>query len=243
MDDIPQKQPRLPLEIKLILADTNPGALDAWRSQYGPKYTEPREIEPDAENGSGPQGPVIQEPRVEIRDGDFLDVDADAIIVPGNSFGFLDGGLELRVCERHGLELQDRLRDRIRTDFAAELLVGQAVIEDLGPSHPVVIYAPIWRTPQDIGSTVNVFLASKGAFQALSDAERPDLKRIAAPPMGIDAPGRMHPHVSARQFRYGYEIAIKKRGRGGKNLTQLVRRERKMKSVPSVAAQEAVPEE
>ena len=31
-----------------------------------------------------------------------------------------------------------------------------------------------------------------------------------------------------------------KRGRGGKNLTQLVRRERKMKSVP---AREAMPEE
>jgi hypothetical protein len=61
--------------------------------------------------------------------------------------------------------------------------------------------------------------------------------------MGLGVPGRMHPSVSARQLRYAYEIAIKTRSRGGKNLTQLVRRERKMRSIPDPAVREAAPEE
>lgn len=228
--DIPQKQPRLPLEIKLVLADTNPDALESWRHQFAPKFTEI----PDGER------PSFEVPRVEIHNCDFLDVDADALIVPGNSFGFLDGGVELRVSERLGMELQDRLRSRIRADFSGELLIGQALIEDLSPSEPTIIYTPIWRTPQDIETTVNVFLAAKGAFQALSDSNRPTLKRIAAPAMGIGVPGHMNPFISARQFRYAYEIAIKKRSRGGKNLTRLIRREKKMKTAPSMEIEDAV---
>ena len=107
--DIPQKQPRLPLEIKLVLADTNPDALEAWRHQFAPKFTE----SPPAESPDG-ESPALEMPSVEIHDCDFLDVDADALIVPGNSFGFLDGGVELRVSERLGMEPQDRLRGRIR---------------------------------------------------------------------------------------------------------------------------------
>ena len=236
--DIPQKQPRLPLEIELILADTNPEALEAWRHQFAPRFTEIPPVEsPDAES------PASEIPSVEICDCDFLEVDADALIVPGNSFGFLDSGVELRVSERLGMELQDRLRNRIRAEFSAELLVGQALIVDLSPSEPAIIYVPIWRTPQDIETTVNVFLAAKGAFQALSDSNRPTLKRIAVPAMGIGVPGRMDPFISARQFRYAYEIAIKKRSRGGKNLTRLIRRERKMKTVPGTAAPDDVSDE
>ncbi len=235
--DIPQKQPRLPLEIKLVLADTNPDALEAWRHQFAPKFTESPPVE--GSNGERPDG---NNPSVEIHDGDFLEVDADALIVPGNSFGFLDGGVELRVSERLGMELQDRLRGRIRADFSGELLVGQALIEDLIPSEPAIIYTPIWRTPQDIETTVNVFLAAKSAFQALADTNS-TLKRIAAPAMGIGVPGHMDPFISARQFRYAYEIAIKRRSRGGKNLTRLIRRERKMKTAPNTATEEAVSDE
>ncbi len=240
--EIPQKQPRLPLEIKLVLADTNPDALEAWRHQFAPKFTEsPPAESSDVESPDG-ESPALELPSVEIHDCDFLDVDADALIVPGNSFGFLDGGVELRVSERLGMELQDRLRGRIRADFSGELLVGQALIEDLIPSEPAIIYTPLWRTPQDIETTVNVFLAAKSAFQALADTNS-TLKRIAAPAMGIGVPGHMDPFISARQFRYAYEIAIKRRSRGGKNLTRLIRRERKMKTAPNTATEEAVSDE
>lgn len=200
----------MPLEIELLLCDTNPAALEAWRQQFA------------------------ERPGVEVHDCDFLDASADALIVPGNSFGFLDGGAGLRVGDRMGLELQDRLRARIRGEFCGELLVGQALIEDLTPSDPAIVYAPIWRTPQDISATVNVFLALKGAFQAIQAARRPALKRVAVPAVGLEK-GCMHPYVSARQIRYAWEIARKERSRGGKNMTQLVKRERKMKAIPAAA--------
>ena len=113
----------------------------------------------------------------------------------------------------------------------------------MSSSEPAIIYTPVWRTPQDIETTVNVFLAAKGAFQALSDLSRPTLKRIAVPAMAVGEPGRMDPFISARQFRYAYEIAIKKRSRGGKNLTRLIRRERKMKTAPGTATQDVASEE
>lgn len=235
--DLPQKQPRLPLDITLVLADSNAEVLEAWRSQFEPKFTEEKPIET-------PKGETtVRPPLVEIHDCDFLEVDADAVIVPGNSFGFLDGGLELRVAERLGLELQDSLRDRIRAEFDAELLVGQALIEDVDPGHPAVVYAPIWRTPQKIHGSVNAFLAARGAFRALYDADRPELKRIAVPALGVDEPGAMNPFTSARQLRYAFETALKKRSRSGKNLTRLIRRERKMKMAPKLASEDVLAED
>ena len=211
------------LDIKLILCDTNAVAVDAWRQQF------------------------VESPGVEVRGVDPLETTVTqtlggaALLLPGNSFGFLDGGLELRVCEAMGMELQDRLRSRIRSEYSGELLVGQAVIEDPEPPAPAIVYAPIWRTPQDIGATVNVFLAVKGALRTIAEAKRPELQTIVLPSMGVE-PGGMHPLVSARQIRYGYEVAIGARGIGGKNLTRLIRRERKLKSIPG-AGRETAPGE
>ncbi len=218
MDSPKDHSSTTPLAIELILCDRNPEALDAWRQQFR----------------ASPEGEMRAE--VQIRDGDILEAEADAILVPGNSFGFLDGGIELRVCEAMSMELQDELRDRIRSEYAGELLVGQAIV-DLTASAPPVVYAPIWRTPQNIATTINVFLALRGALQGIATANLPAIKKLAVPSMGVD-PGGMHPLVSARQIRYAYEMAIGERGRGGKNLTRLIRRERKLKSIPGAGREE-----
>ena len=65
--------------MKFILCDQNADALRAWRAQF------------------------LKRPEVDIRDEDIFGTEADSLLVPGNSFGFLDSTVELRVAEAYGL--------------------------------------------------------------------------------------------------------------------------------------------
>jgi len=197
--------------MKLILCDQNPATLDAWRSQFQKR------------------------PEVEVRSEDILETAADAIVVPGNSFGFLDSGLGLRVSNAYGWGIQDEIRRRIDEDLDGELLVGEALVLRQPAFPRAIVYAPIWRTPRRLEGTVNVFLAVRGALLAVAkDAAPPPLEAVALPPLGLDE-GEIHPHTSARQIRYAYEIVTGQRGRRVKNLSQQTRRERKLVSVPKGA--------
>jgi O-acetyl-ADP-ribose deacetylase (regulator of RNase III) len=203
--------PRAP---KLILADTNPEVLEAWTLQFA------------------------HHPDVEIRAEDPLGVAGDAIFLPGNSFGFLDSGLELRVLETLGFEVQDDLRDRIRRDFQGELLLGQAVWIRRESIPRTIVYAPIWRSPERIAETINVFLAARGVFLALGASDAPACTTLVVPELGTGPVGAVDPRVSARQLRYAWEMARGERGTADKNLTQATRRARKLRSVPVALKEE-----
>jgi O-acetyl-ADP-ribose deacetylase (regulator of RNase III) len=198
----------------LILSDPDPAVQEAWKLQFE------------------------RWPEVERRAEDFLATSADAFLLPGNSFGFLDSGVDLRIVETHGLEVQDAIRERIRAEHGGELLVGQAlVLRGLTPPRTLV-YAPLWRTPRRLASSVHVYLAVRGALLALAhDAGEPPIRSLAVPGLGVGG-GGLDPRVSARQTRYAYEFARGLRGVGGKNLSQITRRERKMQSVPGAEAEE-----
>jgi len=201
---------------RLLLCDRDPEVVGAWKAQF------------------------VKWPEVEIVEGDPLGAPGDALLLPGNSFGFLDSGLELRVVETFGWSLQDELRRRIRQDFDGELLVGQAVVLRLSSLSRPIVYAPLWRTPGPLAHSVNVLLAVRGAFLALKkDAGAPPLSLLCAPALGVGVPGDLDPRISARQIRYAYEMACGQRGLGDKNLSQLGRRQRKLQSVPGAAAGQA----
>ena len=205
--------------MRLILADTAPESVAVWKFQF------------------------LSRPEVEIRQEHVFDTAADAILLPGNSFGFLDSGLALEASERFGWDLQEELRRVIRADFSGELLVGQAVGLRL-PSIPYwVVYAPTWRTPRKLENTLNVYLAVRGAFLVLAKwagSPWPDSpgshlggSSLAVPMLGVKE-GGLDPRVSARQIRYAYEVSTGQRGPGDRNLTQLMRRERKLLQVPKL---------
>ena len=92
------------MAFKLILSDPGAQVVEAWKAQF------------------------VKWPEVEVRSEDILQTPADAFLLPGNSFGFLDRGLELRIVETYGWEVQDQLRAMIRGEFEGELLVGQALV-------------------------------------------------------------------------------------------------------------------
>ena len=146
------------------------------------------------------------QPNVRIYQGDILARQADAILSPANSFGFMDGGIDLAYSHFFGWDLQDRLRERLRRDHAGELPVGSAVVV---PTHhkaiPYLVSAPTMRVPSDIGDTVNVYLAFRAALLAAKANEQ--IGTLLSPALGTGV-GGMLVERAARQMYAAYAEVI-----------------------------------
>src|SRR5262245_57149923 len=80
---------------------------------------------------------------VTVHDGSILDLTCDAVVSPANSFGFMDGGIDLVYSRHFGWHIQERLQSLIKDRHNGELLVGQAeIVETDNPTIPYVIAAP-----------------------------------------------------------------------------------------------------
>jgi O-acetyl-ADP-ribose deacetylase (regulator of RNase III) len=155
---------------------------------------------------------------VTVHRGSIFEVEADAYVSPANSFGFLNGGIDLLYARHFGASLEERLQSTIREQHHGELLVGSAVIVPTNhTSVPYLIAAPTMRMPMSVKFTVNAYLAMRavlllwkfgtvlvnGAEYSITDVVR----RIAVPGLctGI---GAMEPAVCARQVRAAIENVL-----------------------------------
>ena len=96
--------------MELILVDLNTDLVKAWRKfldSYG---------------------------YVRIVQGSIFEVDCDALVSPANSYGFMDGGLDLAISRFFGWGVQERLQQQIQEKHHGELLVGTA--EAVPTNHP-----------------------------------------------------------------------------------------------------------
>ncbi|MBL8912539.1 MAG: macro domain-containing protein [Archangium sp.] len=148
------------------------------------------------------QGPIANDAPIDVR--------ADAIISPANSFGFMDGGIDLVYTYTFGPELQNDLQRVLRRDWGGELPVGCAVIVPTGRSEiPWCISAPTMRVPHFVGDTVNAYLAFSAALRAVKQHNAPNSKfkpisRLLTPGLGT-AVGRMPVERCARQMRAAWD--------------------------------------
>jgi O-acetyl-ADP-ribose deacetylase (regulator of RNase III) len=102
---------------------------------------------------------------VTIHDGSILDVQADAVVSPANSFGFMDGGIDALYMDYFGSEIQMRVRRQIYDHHAGELLVGAADIVETGNAGlPFLIAAPTMRVPMVLRDSPNAYLAARAVF-------------------------------------------------------------------------------
>lgn len=162
--------------MKIILCDTNHAVVDAWRA-----------LDMEAHHGS------------------IFDHPAEAIVSPANSFGFMDGGIDLAYSERFGWEVQDKVQDKIRKKFDGELLIGQALSVTTGdPDFPFLIAAPTMRVPMIIPDANHVRLATRAAVR---EAIRMAAGSIVMPGMGAGC-GRVRPEWVACMMKAGIEDAI-----------------------------------
>jgi O-acetyl-ADP-ribose deacetylase (regulator of RNase III) len=149
-------------------------------------------------------------PDVTVSHGDIFSEPADAVVSPANSFGFMDGAIDLAYSMRFGWDLQARLQSRLREAHDGELPVGQAVIVPTDdPSFPWLISAPTMRVPMDVSGTVNAFLAFRAVIRSVRDhnrAAQPPIRSIVCPGLGT-AVGRMAPASCAKQMYAAYRTA------------------------------------
>ncbi|MCO4746768.1 MAG: macro domain-containing protein [Proteobacteria bacterium] len=125
------------------LRDRSAEVVDAWQAQLGSRAD------------------------VTISQGDIFDVACDAIVSPANSFGFMDGGIDLVYSRHFGWDLSERLQQKIQADFHGELLVGLAtVVPTENTAIPWLISAPTMRVPLDVSGSANAYLAFRAALLA-----------------------------------------------------------------------------
>lgn len=160
---------------------------------------------------------------VEVTCGDVFDVTADAVVSPANSFGFMEGGIDLVYSRRFGWDLQERLKDLLRRDHAGELPVGQAVIVETGaPDIPWLVSAPTMRVPADVSETVNAYLALRAALLAVQRHGRePRIETVLSPGL-CTAVGRMPPGRAARQMAAAWAAVVLGRAPAPREMGQAV---------------------
>jgi hypothetical protein len=61
---------------------------------------------------------------VSVYEGSIFEVSCDAVVSPANSFGSMNGGIDLFYSRFFGWHVQERLQHAIRSYHYGELLVG-----------------------------------------------------------------------------------------------------------------------
>ena len=137
---------------------------------------------------------------ITVGSGDLLRANVDAVVSPANSFGYLDGGIDLAYRNAFGLGLQRRLQAVIEARFQGELPIGEATLLSTGHSRiKQIIFAPTMRTPSIIDDPNVVYLATKAALRSALAAPIP-IERLGFPGMGTGI-GRLDPFESANQMK------------------------------------------
>ena len=146
--------------------------------------------------------------QVDIIQDDILEVEADAIVSPANSFGCMDGGLDYALSEKFGWDLEVELQKKIKKLPEGELLVGKALIIETGTKGiPYLISAPTMRVPMsfNISTSVNAYLAMKAILIAAKN--HPNIISVSVPGLCTGV-GKMPPEIAAHQMFMAYSEII-----------------------------------
>ena len=151
-------------------------------------------------------------PEVEVRAGDYFVQPADAIVSPANSFGVMDGGIDLAIRDQLGFSIQGKVQDAIVDRFHGELPVGAAVIVETGDSRwKYLIAAPTMRVPERVSTSINAYLACRAVLVAAERFNREQgSKRIESLVCcGLcTGVGEMLPGRCARQMALAYKSML-----------------------------------
>ena len=156
---------------------------------------------------------------IEIHRGSIFDLSVDAVVSPANSFGFMDGGIDMLYSQYFGWHVQKRLQGLIVSKHSGELLVGTAeIVETDNPQLPYLIAAPTMRVPMILRNSINPYLAARavfllikhGTFAAGTFAGEPIAKfveSVAIPGLGTGV-GQVGVNTCARQVQAAIEEVV-----------------------------------
>jgi O-acetyl-ADP-ribose deacetylase (regulator of RNase III) len=145
--------------------------------------------------------------------GSTLDVPAEAVVSPANSYGWMRGGIDTIYAQAFP-SIEQHVRSAVLAYHGGELPVGQAVIVPTDATAPAwLISAPTMRSPGELlpPDTVHPYLAARAVFKLwrygrLED-ERPVravVSTIAMPGLGTGI-GGVSAEVCARQVMAAWD--------------------------------------
>ena len=86
-------------------------------------------------------------PGIRVHPGSVLDIEAQAVVSPANSFGWMRGGIDA-LYSRAFPEVEQNVRSGVLAYHGGELPVGEALIVPTGEAAPEwMISAPTMREP------------------------------------------------------------------------------------------------
>lgn len=146
-------------------------------------------------------------PDVSVHRGSVLEVPAQAVVSPANSFGWMRGGIDAVYAQAFPA-VEQHVRSAVLAYHGGELPVGQALIVPTEvPAPPWLICAPTMRNPGELlpPDTVHPYLAARAVLRLWRDGTLEDgspvragVRTIALPGMGTGV-GGVAPETCARQ--------------------------------------------
>jgi len=173
-----------PKQFKLILVDIQAELCDHWRVAF--------EAYPD----------------VEIHNAYFQKVkEFDCMVSPANSFGLMDGGIDLAIRAFYGMGIQYKVQKRIQKEFYGEQPVGTSMIVFTeNEDYPFLAHTPTMRVPHNIAGTDNVYnamFAMLGAVANHNKTSQAKINTVLCPGLGT-ATGAVPLKEAARQMALAY---------------------------------------
>jgi O-acetyl-ADP-ribose deacetylase (regulator of RNase III) len=171
--------------LKLILVDPIPELCEEWKQRFDGVRS------------------------VSIVKGYFEDLsEFDCMVSACNSFGLMDGGVDLAITRYFGLELMDRVQEHIINHFCGEQPVGTSfIVKTNHPTHPFLAHTPTMRMPMPISQTDNVYLAMWAMLLAVrhhNQTQEQKINIIACPGLGT-LTGQVPFPQAAKQMALAYK--------------------------------------
>ena len=114
--------------------------------------------------------------KIEIKQGNILELDCDALMNPANSYGLMGGGLALAIKRSGGKIIEEEAVAK------APIEVGSAVATTAGLlKFKAIIHAPTMKQPAELATKLNVALATRAALRL---ADSLNFSSLAFPGMG-----------------------------------------------------------
>jgi len=159
--------------------------------------------------------------RVRVHRGSVLDIRAQAVVSPANSYGWMRGGIDA-VYAKAFPEVEQHVRSAILAYHGGELPIGEAVMVPTGEVEPAwLISAPTLREPGQRlpGETVHPYLAARAVFLKWTEGSvdqgpiRQLVDTIAMPGLGTGV-GGVAPATCAKQVAAAWVEVFGSRHRG-----------------------------
>ncbi|GAA3536268.1 macro domain-containing protein [Amycolatopsis ultiminotia] len=156
---------------------------------------------------------------VRVHRGSVLDVVAQAVVSPANSYGWMRGGIDA-VYARAFPGVEQSVRSAVLASYGGELPLGESVIVPTGETEPAwLISAPTMREPGERlpADTVHPYLAARAVFLQWRDGKLEDgpvrefVGTIAMPGLGTGV-GGVEPATCARQVAAAWQEVFGRTG-------------------------------